>query len=119
MTKLKNENEEIKQMYKNMTQGINEANKLYNENMVEFDNEINLKNNKLFEHKNKILVLKKINEMYEELNALRGNSSVNNTSFFSTSFINNSIINTIQSQTPYDKIMNNTMTLKRENETKK
>ena len=88
--------------------------------MVEFNNEINLKNNKLFEYKNKILVLKrKINEMYEELNALRGNSSVNNTSFFSTSFINNSIINTNQNQKPYDKLMNNTMTLKRENETKK
>ena len=103
-------------MYKKMTQGINEANKLYNEKMIEFNNQINIKNNKLFEYKNKILVLKrKINEMYEELNIIKGNSSVNNTSFFSTSFINNSIINTNPNQKPYEKLLNNTMTLKRDN----
>ena len=118
MTKLKNENEEIKQMYKNMTQGINEANKLYNEKMDEFNKEIYLKNNKVLEYKNKILVLKrKINEMYEEINTLRGNSSVNNTSFFSTSFINNSIINTNPNQKPYDKIINNMMALSRDSNT--
>ena len=103
-----------------MTQGINEANKLYNEKMVEFNNQLNIKNNKLIEYKNKILVLKrKINEMYEELNIIRGNSSINNTSFFSTSFINNSIINTNPNQKPYEKQLNNTMTLNRENMTKK
>ena len=110
---LKSENEELKQMYKNMTEGINEANKLYNEKLLIFNKEINQKNNKLIEYKNKILVLKrKINEMYEEMNIIKGNSSVNNTSFFSTSFINNSIINTNQTQA--QKSLNNTMTLNRD-----
>lgn len=52
--------------------------------------------------------------MYEEINILRGNSNINNTSFFSTSFINNSIINTNQSQKPYEKLVNNTLTLNRD-----
>ena len=94
-----------------MTQGINEANKLYNEKLVFFNKELEIKNNKLLEYKNKILVLKrKINEMYEEMNLIRGNSSINNTSFFSTSFINNSIINTNnqnQNQKMYDKTLDN------------
>ena len=110
LNKLRNENDELKQMYKNMTQGINEANQLYNEKLKDFNIEINLKNIKLQEYKNKIIVLKrKINEMYEEINYFRGSSSVNNTSFFSASFINNSIINTNTSKKPYEKFMNNTM----------
>ena len=78
-----------------MTQGINEANALYNEKLTSFNKQILLKNNKLLEYKNKISVLKvKINELYDELNTLKGTNSVNNNSFFNTSFINNSIINT-------------------------
>ena len=51
--------------------------------------------------------------MYEEINIIRGNNSINNTSFFSTSFINNSIINANQNQKLNEKILNNTMTLNR------
>ena len=48
--------------------------------------------------------------MYEEMNLIRGNNSINNTSFFSTSFINNSIINTNnqnQNQKMCDKTLDN------------
>jgi hypothetical protein len=83
MNNLKHENEELKKMFKTMTQGINEANELYNEKLIAFNKQILYKNNKLLEYKNKISVLKvKINELYEELNALKGNSNVNNNSFF-------------------------------------
>ena len=41
-----------------MTQGINEANKLYSEKMMDFNNQMISKNKKLNEYKNKISVLK-------------------------------------------------------------
>lgn len=101
-----------------MTQGINEANKLYSEKMMDFNNQMISKNKKLNEYKNKISVLKiKINEMHEELNNLRGSNSVNNNSFYSTSFINNSIINANNNQNQpqnlksFEKFMNNTFQL--------
>ena len=95
-----------------MTQGINEANELYNEKLINFNKQILSKNSKLLEYKNKISVLKiKINELHEELNKLRGSttaaSNINNNSFFNTSFINNSIINTNPNQKINDKIPNN------------
>ena len=80
---LRHENEELKKMFKSMTQGINKANELYNEKLIAFNKQILYKNNKLLEYKNKISVLKvKINELYEELNTLKGNSNANNNSFF-------------------------------------
>ena len=114
---LKKENEELKVMFKKMTQGINEANVLYNEKLVNFNKQILLKNNKLLEYKNKISVLKvKINELHEELSLLRGSTTnttnnVNNNSFFNTSFINNSIINTNTSQKNTDKLSSNSVLL--------
>ena len=114
---LKKENEELKVMFKKMTQGINEANALYNEKLVNFNKQILLKNNKLLEYKNKISVLKvKINELHEELNLMRGSTTnttnnVNNNSFFNTSFINNSIINTNTSQKNTDKLSSNSVLL--------
>jgi len=114
---LKKENEELKVMFKKMTQGINEANVLYNEKLVNFNKQILLKNNKLLEYKNKISILKvKINELHEELSLLRGSTTnttnnVNNNSFFNTSFINNSIINTNTSQKNTDKLSSNSVLL--------
>ena len=100
-----------------MTQGINEANVLYNEKLVNFNKQILLKNNKLLEYKNKISVLKvKINELHEELSLMRGSTTnttnnVNNNSFYNTSFINNSIINTNTSQKNTDKLFSNSVLL--------
>ena len=114
---LKKENEELKVMFKKMTQGINEANVLYNEKLINFNKQILLKNNKLLEYKNKISVLKvKINELHEELSLLKGSTTnttnnVNNNSFFNTSFINNSIINTNTSQKNTDKLSSNSVLL--------
>ena len=86
--------------------------KLYNEKLIAFNKQILYKNTKILEYKNKISILKaKINELHEELNLLKGNSSVNNTSFFNASFINNSIINTNTSQKPNDKLSNNSVIL--------
>jgi hypothetical protein len=91
---IKKENEELKIGLHNMTEGINEANKLLNEKLNNFKEQVNLKNIKINEYKNKILFLKnKINELYNELNLHRG-ERVSKNSYYNASFINNSIINT-------------------------
>ncbi len=91
---IKKENEELKLGLHNMTEGINEANKLYNEKLNNFKEQVIFKNKTINEYKNKILFLKnKIRELNTELNLHRG-KRVSRNSYYNASFINNSIINT-------------------------
>ncbi len=86
------ENEELRLGLHNMTEGINQANKLYNQKLGMFKKEIIIKNNKLNEYKNKISVLKnKILELYNELILIKG-IGINNNSYYNANFFNNSII---------------------------
>ena len=87
------ENEELKKGLQSLTEGINVANKLYNQKLNFFQKEVAIKDNKLTEYKNKISILKKkIKELYNELILLKG-KRINNNSYYNANFFNNSIIN--------------------------
>ena len=106
---LRKENEELKIGLHNMTEGINEANELYNEKLNYFKEQVLLKNNKLNEYKNKIIFLKnKINELFDELKVFKG-GRVSKNSYYNASFINNSIINTNSVPKYNDYSGNNTL----------
>ena len=101
------ENEELKLGLKDMTEGINQANELYNEKLNCFKKEILIKNNKLNEYKNIILILKKkIFTLNEELFLIK-NENINSNSYFNANFINNSIINSNSTPKYNEKKINN------------
>jgi hypothetical protein len=86
------ENEELKEGLQSLTEGINVANKLYNQKLNFFEKEVIIKNGKLNEYKNKISILKKkINELYNELILIKG-KGINNNRYYNANFFNNSII---------------------------
>jgi DNA repair exonuclease SbcCD ATPase subunit len=77
------ENEILKENYEQMTRGINEANELFINKQNEYENMINLLNEKLKEYKFKISLLKiKINELYSEIQTLKGSQIRSSTSYF-------------------------------------
>ena len=77
------ENEILKENYEQMTRGINEANELFINKQNEYENMINILNEKLKEYKFKISLLKiKINELYSEIQTLRGSQMRSSTSYF-------------------------------------
>ena len=80
--KLLEENISMKENYEQMTMGINEANELFLNKQKEYENLINSQSEKLKEYKFKISLLKiKINELYSEINFLKGRKINNQYNF--------------------------------------
>ena len=71
---LKKENNDLKFCLKQMSKNINEENKLYFKNKADYNKAFEVRDNKLKEYKNKIILLKKkINELHSEINILKEN----------------------------------------------
>ena len=95
------ENEILKTNYEQMTLGINEANELFINKQNEYENIINVQNEKLKEYKFKISLLKiKINELHTEIDSLKDNQIKTENNFYQN--FNNDIFSTIEKDNSID-----------------
>ena len=95
------ENEILKTNYEQMTLGINEANELFINKQNEYENIINVQNEKLKEYKFKISLLKiKINELHTEIDSLKDNQIKTENNFYQN--FNNDLFSTIEKDNSID-----------------
>ena len=93
--RLTEENEILKNNYEQMTLGINKANELFVNRQKEYENIINVQNDKLKEYKFKISLLKiKINELHSEINFLKDRQGRTQSNFYQPP--NDNLLSTIE-----------------------
>jgi DNA repair exonuclease SbcCD ATPase subunit len=91
------ENAMLKGNYEQMMQGIDEANALFLNKQNEYENIINVQNEKLKEYKYKISLLKiKINELHSEIGFLQEKEIKNQNNFFQP--VNDNLISNIDKE---------------------